>query len=112
MTYEDIFTMTASLGIPSAYYEFPENPDEPVSPPFSVFYFPQTSDFMADSTNYAKIERMIWEIYTDTKDFSLEARAERILKEHGLTYSRSESFDNDQKLHQTTYSTSVLIKED
>lgn len=112
MTYEEIFTMTASLGIPSAYYQFPENPNEPVSPPFSVFYFPQSTDFVADSINYAKIESMVWEIYTDEKDFTLEANAERILKEHGLVYSRSESFDSGQRLHQTTYSTSVLIKED
>lgn len=109
MTYQEINTMTEELLIPSAYWEF--NDQTEMAPPFSVFYFPQDNDFLADNKNYQTISTLVWEIYTDYKDFILEAEAEKILTNYGLVWAKSEEYDDSQRLHMTRYTCDVVITE-
>ena len=89
MTYRDVKTFMDSLGIPYAYYQFEEGTAQPC--PFCVFYYPTSDDFLADNTNYQRIRRLVIELYTDSKDFSLEETIENKLTESGLVYSREET---------------------
>ena len=107
MTYPQIATMVASIGVPYAYYQFPEG--TAVAPPFVCFYFEGSDDLYADDKNYQKIRPLTIELYTDNKDFSLEATVEDILSSNGLTYTRNESWIDSEKMNMVAYLTDVII---
>ena len=110
MTHEQVATMIRSIGIPFAYYQFPN--DTPQSPPFICFFYPDNNDVIADNTNYAKIERLVIELYTDDKDFSLEQEIEAVLNANGLVFSRDEQSLDSERMHETIYETDVIITEE
>ena len=107
MTYQEVATMVASIGVPYAYYQFPEG--TAVAPPFVCFYFEGSDDLYADDKNYQRIRPLTIELYTDNKDFSLEATVESILSSNGLTYTRNESWIDSEKMNMVAYLTDVVI---
>lgn len=107
MTTPEVAQMIASVGLPYAYYQFPENTGQ--QPPFICFYYPQSNDFKADDTNYQKINALTIELYTDNKDFGLEAQVEGMLKANGLVFSWAETYIDSERMHLTTYYTEVII---
>lgn len=107
MTYQQVATMVASIGVPYAYYQFPEG--TAVAPPFVCFYFEGSDDLYADDKNYQKIRPLTIELYTDNKDFSLEATVEGILTSNGLTYARNESWIESERMNMVAYTADVII---
>lgn len=107
MTYQEVATMVASIGVPYAYYQFPEGTAQ--STPFVCFYFDGSRDLMADDTNYQKIRPLTIELYTDNKDFSLEETVEGVLSSNGLTFARSESWIDSERMNMVAYTTDVII---
>lgn len=108
MTYKEINTMTEELtGVPSAYYQFTDRDD--IAPPFTVFYYASDHDFVADNSNYQKISRLYWDLYTDEKDFVLETQVEDILASHDIVWLKSEDYDDDQRMHMTRYEADIVI---
>lgn len=107
MTYKEIATMVGSIGLPYAYYQFTEATAK--APPFICFYFPGDNDFKADNSNYATIRPLTIELYTDNKDFDLEATVEATLKANGLVFSRDEAYIDSEKMYMITYQTEVVI---
>ena len=109
MTYQEVATLVASIGVPYAYYQFPEGTEQPT--PFVCFYFDGSNDLFADDTNYQKIRPLTIELYTDNKAFTLEATVESILSSNGLTYARSESWIDSERMNMVAYTMSVVITE-
>jgi hypothetical protein len=107
MTYKEISQMIAGAGLPYAYYQFPE--DTPQAPPFICFFFSQTDDVFADDTNYQRIVQLNIELYTNVKDFDLEASLEEILQNNNLTYYKEENYIDSEKLYQIAYEMEVMI---
>lgn len=107
MTYPQIATMVASIGVPYAYYQFPEG--TAVAPPFVCFYFEGSDDLYADDKNYQIIRPLTIELYTDNKDFSLEATVEGILTSNGLTYARNESWIDSERMNMVAYTADIII---
>lgn len=107
MTYKEISQMIAGAGLPYAYYQFPE--DTPQAPPFICFFFSNTDDVFADDTNYQRIVQLNIELYTNVKDFELEASLEEILTNNNLTYYKEESYIDSEKLYQIAYEMEVMI---
>lgn len=107
MTYQEVATMVASIGVPYAYFQFPEGTAQPT--PFVCFYFAGSRDLMADDTNYQKIRPLVIELYTGNKDFTLEETVEGILATNGLTYTRDESWIDSEKMNMVAYTTDVII---
>lgn len=107
MTYKEISQMVAGAGLPYAYYQFPE--DTPQAPPFICFFFSQTDDVFADDTNYQRIVQLNIELYTNVKDFDLEASLEEILQNNNLTYYKEENYIDSEKLYQIAYEMEVMI---
>lgn len=110
MTFQEVADMAAAVGIPSAYYEFPN--DTALAPPFLCFIYAQSEDAYADDSNYQKIERVQFELYTDVKDPALEAQVEAVLAAAGITWSRDEGFLDSERMHMTTYQFDAVITED
>ena len=109
MTYQEIATMVAGVGLPYAYHHFPENIGQDT--PFVCFFYPRSDDFVADDTNYQRINQLTVELYTDNKDFALEQRVEAALNGAGLIWSKEEFYIDEERMFLASYITEVLINE-
>lgn len=107
MTYQEIAQMLDGLGVPYAYYQFAENTGQ--EPPFICFYYPGIDDLYADNSNYQRITQLVIEVYTDNKDFALESRVESALYDAGLTYNKTETYIDEERLYMVTYESEVTI---
>lgn len=110
MTYKQVADMIKGLQIPYSYYQFLE--DTAVPPPFICYYYENNADMLADSTNYQRIENLTIELYTDQKDFELEAAVENALNAAGLVYSREEAYINSERMYEVAFTSSVIITEE
>lgn len=110
MTYQNISDMVASIGLPYAYYQFPDGTQQ--APPFIAFYYENSDDVYADNSNYQRITELFIEFYSDNKDFFYETLIEDTLTASGLTYTKFEQFLDSEKLHETVYQMEVLITAD
>lgn len=106
MTYKQIDTMVGLMGLPYAYYQFPETGQKP---PFVCWYLDGIDDVYADNANYQRIVNLTIEFYSDEKDFTNEAAIESQLTLSGLTYTKTETYIDSEKMHQTVYEMEVLI---
>ena len=93
--------------VPYAYYQFTQ--DTAKEPPFVVYYFTGSDDFGADNINYQAIRQAVIELYTDNKDFALEAAVENLLTANEMRYTKSETFIDSEKMHMTVYNMEVII---
>ena len=107
MTYEQIASVVESIGLPYAYYQFPEGTGQ--APPFVCFFYANTDDVYADDSNYQRIVVLNIELYTSEKDFELESQVEEILNNNGLTYSKEESYIDSESMWQIAYEMEVII---
>ena len=107
MTYAEISQMISAVGIPYAYHHFEEGSGQ--QPPFITFYYQGDDDFIADNINYQAIRPMTIELYTDNKDFALEAAVESVLTANDLAFSRTEVFIDSEQMYMVTYYTEVII---
>ena len=101
MTYKQIAQMIESMGLPFTYDSFPNNIAP--TPPYIVFNYPNRNDFAADNVNYSQIEILNLELYTATKDFSLEESIEAVLEQNGFFYEKTEAYIRNENLYQITY---------
>ena len=107
MKREDIYTMVQSVGLPCAYYQFPD--DTPQEPPFLCWFFSVNTDTMADNENYVDKEVLNIELYTKQRDFEQEAEVEAALKSYGFVYAKEASFVDSEKIWQISYESEVII---
>ena len=107
MTFKEVATMVNSIGLPTAYYQFPEGTGQ--ATPFVCFYFSADNDFKADNANYQKIEHLIVELYTDNKDFEMEAAVESALASCDMVWTRYEDYIDTERMNMVTYEMDVVI---
>lgn len=107
MTYKEIATMIQGIGLPFAYYQFPEGTGQ--APPFIVFFYSQTDDLYADDLNYQRIVTLNIELYTSSKDFEKEEAVESVLNSNGLTFYKEENYIEGEKMFQIAYEMEVII---
>ena len=109
MTYKQVAEMVGSIGVPYAYYQFPNNTG--IAPPFVCFYFDSSNDVAADNVNYQRIRPLSIELYTDNKNFTLEQTVENVLNQNGLVYSREETYLDSERMYMVTFMTEIIITE-
>lgn len=109
MTHINVADMVKSIGLPYAYYQFPEGTAQEL--PFVVFFFSGSDDLYADQQNYQKISTLNIELYTKEKDFAQDEAIEKILNDNGLTYYKEENYIDSEKMWQTAYECDVVITE-
>lgn len=107
MTTQEVAAMVAEIGIPYAYYQFPDNTGQ--ATPFVCFFYSGDNDFKADDSNYQKIEHLIIELYTDDKDFTLEQTVESVLASHGMVWTRDEEWIESERMLEVVYEMDVVI---
>lgn len=107
MTTQEVKSLVESFGLPYAYRQF--DGETAVAPPFLCFFFGASDDFTADDCNYQPIRNLSLELYTDHKDFELEAMIESRLTQLSLPFEKEETFLTDQRMHMTSYEMEVVI---
>ena len=98
---DKLLEIIKAMGIPFAYDHFAEG--EAVDPPFICYLLPESDNFAADGKVYFKANEVHIELYTDTKDLSVEQQVEAVLDEHGIYYDRSEVWIKSEKLYEVLY---------
>lgn len=107
MTREEVYTMIQSIGLPCAYYQFPD--DTPQAPPFVVWFFSVNTDVKADNTNYVDKEVLNIELYTKYRDFEQEEAVEAVLIANGFCYGKEAAHVDSEKMWQISYESEVII---
>lgn len=110
MTTREVAAMIAEIGIPYAYYQFPEGTEQ--ATPFACFFYSGDNDFKADNSNYQKIEHLIIEVYTDNKDFALEATVESVLASHEMVWTRDEEWIESERMVEVVFEMDVVMTEE
>ena len=105
MTIENLVEMLQKTGIPFAYDHFAEG--ESPEPPFICYLLPGSNNFAADGKVYFRINQVRIELYTDSKDLSVERKVEMVLDESGIFYNKSEVWIQSEKLYEVLYSFEV-----
>lgn len=107
MTTQEVATMVASIGLPYAYYEFPDN--TALEPPFVCFLFAGNNDMKADNINYTDQRTLVIELYAAQKDYNYESIIRSVLNSYELPFSQASDFLTGEHLYITTYTTEVII---
>ena len=74
---DDLLKILEEAGIPFAYDHFAEG--ECPDPPFICYLLPQSDNFSADGKVYLKVSSVNIELYTDSKDLTVEQKLEAVL---------------------------------
>ena len=102
MTHEEVMALMEEIGLPYAYHHFAEG--ESPDPPFICYLLPQSDNFSADGKVYLKVSSVNIELYTDSKDLSVEQKLETVLDTHGIFYDKTEVWIESEKLYEVLYS--------
>lgn len=108
MTPQEVNSMVESVGIPSAYYQFADDTGQ--QPPFICFFYGGSNDVNADNINYVRVERLYIELYTDQKDFALEAKVEKTLNDNGIVFAKSQDYIDTERMHVTVYESDIVLE--
>lgn len=96
-----IAELIKSMGLPFAYDHFAEG--ESPAPPFICYLTPGSDNFAADGRAYYKINIENIELYTDTKDPSVEQKVESVLDANSIFYDKTEVWIESEKLYEVLY---------
>ena len=107
MTTNEIASMIASIGLPSAYNHFPEKAAP--SPPLICFYYDQPNNFNADNNTLQRIAALTIELYTANKDFTSEHAVESVLLANDMPYTKDETYIDGEKMYLNLYETEVIL---
>ena len=98
---DDVVRLLEETGVPFAYDHFAER--ESPDPPFICYLLPQSDNFSADGKVYLKVSSVNIELYTDSKDLSVEQKLEAVLDTHGIFYDKTEVWIESEKLYEVLY---------
>lgn len=107
MSLSEIYDMISAVGYPTAYRAFPEDTNTQL--PFICYLLDSTRPEAADNVNHYTIATLSIEVYTETKNPSVEAQIKAILDANDFPYSTEEVWLEDERMQMTTYTTEVFI---
>lgn len=99
---DDLVRILEETGIPYAYDHFAEG--ESPDPPFICYLLPQSDNFSADGRVYLKVSSVNIELYTDSKDLSVEQKLEAVMDAYSIFYDKTEVWIESEKLYEVLYS--------
>lgn len=104
MTQAELYQELSKIGYPLAYSHFSEYQETP----YMIYLFSYSSDLIADNRNYKEISNFSIELYTDIKDLAAEKKVEDKLKELELSYYKSETWIESEKVFQILYEVQII----
>ncbi len=111
MKRREIVEILKSTGIPITYYQWDEDKDgDGPALPYIVYYYPSSEGEAADDRQWSQKSRLNVELYTETKDFDMEARVDAVLGSF-CVFDKEETYLSDEHMYEVLYMTEVLINE-
>lgn len=107
MTFKEVADMLATAGYPVAYRMWREN--EAPELPYICYYYTGMTPETADNTHHAQIYSLNVELYTQNKQFDVEANVDNALLNAGLVFTKEEAFLTDENMYEILYLTEVII---
>ena len=98
----DLIRILAETGIPDAYAHVAEG-ESPV-PPFICYLLPQSDHFSADGRVYLKVSSVNIELYTDSKELSVEQKLSSVMDAPSIFYDTTEVWLDREQLYYFLYS--------
>lgn len=102
MTLADIRTMLLQASVPVYYNHAPNG----ISVPF-IIYRDASDNFGADNKVYHKVLHIDVELYSTTKDTTLESSLESIFENECIFWEKETYYMSDDEVYQTIYSMEV-----
>lgn len=93
----------------TAYYSFEIGKAPKL--PYIIYYYPTSSNEYADDTIHASIQNLNIELYTKTKDYKMQKKVEKALKDASFLYTKTESYIDSEDMFETLYESEVIINE-
>lgn len=90
-----------AIGIPYAYDHFAEG--ESPDPPFAVYRYPASDNFMADGIVFFPVNEVNIELYTDEKEPAIEKKIEQALTKQGIAFEKAETWIESERLYEVIY---------
>ena len=107
MNFRDIENMISEIGLPYAYYSFPEK--EAPSLPYIIFFYGRSDNFPADDKVYQRIDSLSIELYTENKSFETEENLEAVLDDYGFVWDKTETYLNTEHMYEVIYEMEIVI---
>lgn len=104
MTYMEVIAGMESIGLPCVYNKWPEAP----ALPYTVIFHTDNGDMTADNHNYLDIGNYRLELYTAIKQPPTEKKVEQWLKDHRITYEKTEVFLGSEDMFQIIYEIQLI----
>ena len=101
MTLKKFDEMLQTIGLPVAYYSFPEGKAPPL--PFICYLETNTDNFSADGIVYHEVKKMAVELYIKRRDLKLEATIEATFKNNGIFWQKDFVYLNDERCYEILY---------
>lgn len=107
MTFQELNTMIAGIGLPYAFNHF----DAETVPelPFILFDYPETRGANADDCNYKNIVSLDIILCSENKDFNNEITIDNILNGRDIPFYKHTEWIPDEGIYQTTYEMEIVI---
>lgn len=105
MTFEEINNMMQEMELPYAYHHFAEgeNPEQP----FILFNVPEDNNFSADNEVYFSTKQLEICLYTAMRNPELEYKAEQVLRNHKIFYTKNCTWIRAEQLYEVQYNMEV-----
>jgi hypothetical protein len=107
MSEEEIVAMIESMHLPYAYHHYAEG--EAPALPYLIYTYPQSIPYAADDGVYVQGSSVQLELYSETRDLSVERRIEHILDDNDLVYRKSEVYIESENLYEIIYEMEVAV---
>lgn len=105
MTLEQLFDILSGTGLPVTYHAWPEG--EAPSLPWVAIVETGSDNFGADGIAYGLIKTVDVELYTKSKDPTMEGKVETALTNAGIYWDKDETFIESEKVFEIIYSLEV-----
>lgn len=103
MTYQDLESLLAPLGVPFRFHHW----EKPPQMPYGVYFDDYTDNFEADDIAYVVIRHVNIELYVRQRDPELESRLEDILTGAELYWDKDSAYVDSERFYQIAYEVEV-----
>jgi hypothetical protein len=107
MTFKEVADALAAAGYPVTYRMWREG--EVPELPYICYYYTGMTPETADNTHYAQSYSLNIELYTQNKQFDVEATVDKALLDAGFVFTKEEAFLDDENMYEILYLTEAII---
>ncbi len=103
MIISELCTLLETTGLPVVYHSFKASKMEVQIPPYIVYFATKSNNSAADNKVYYKRNAYTAELYTDTKNTTIEQKLEDAFDRASIFYEKTETYLDTEEMYQISY---------